>query len=307
MSLSGSRIRRAMPDWSVAVTRYARQHRTIPNLIRPKTFNEKVLHRIVFGRQPWMAMMADKYRVRDYVAGRVGAHVLPVLHHVTTDPDTIPFETLPDRFVVKPTHGSGWVEIVRDRSRLDEARLRQTCRSWLGQSYYAMTRERIYKDITPRIMIEELIDDGTGTAPSDYKLFVFGGRVEFILVTMGRFDVRAHHFLDRDWNPVDVTLAYSSLRRSVPPPPHLAQMIEAAETLADGIDFVRADFYDTEVRLFFGELTTTPGCGMDRFDPASFDTRLGSLWKLDRPAWLPGRRGRTAACADSGASANSGA
>ena len=59
-------------------------------------------------------------------------------------------------------------------------------------------------------------------------------------------------------------------------------MIEAAEALAQGIDFVRADFYDTPDRLFFGELTATPGCGLDRFDPPSFDRTLGALWHRSR-------------------------
>ena len=285
------------PDWAVAITRYSRQHRAFPNLIRPNTFNEKILHRILFDRSPWMAMAVDKYKVRDYVRERVGAGILPTLYHVTTDPETIPFEKLPDRFVVKPTHGSGWVEIVRDKQRLDKADLLRTCRSWLDRSYYEITREWMYKDITPRILVEELIDDGTGSAPNDYKLFVFDGRVRFILVTMGRFDLRAHLLLDRDWKPVDVTLAYSDIRRAVPPPPHLDQMIHAAEALAQGAGaqgtvFVRADFYDTREKLFFGELTPTPGCGLDRFNPTAFDRRLGSLWNLDRrgKTLLPWRR-----------------
>ncbi len=226
-----------------------------------------------------MTMAADKYLVRDYVRERVGAHILPELYWVGTDPDAIPFDILPERFVVKPTHGSGWVEIVLDKGRLDRASLRQTCRRWLGQSYYAMTREWIYRDIAPRILVEELIDDGSGLAPNDYKLFVFAGRVAFVLVTMGRFAVRAHMLMDRDWHPVEVRFVYSSLRRQVAPPPHLAQMIEAAEALGRGLDFVRADFYDTPARLLFGELTATPGCGLDRFDPPSFDRILGALWQ----------------------------
>ena len=278
------RFWRALPDWLFAVARYRRCHRTLPNLIRPQTFNEKVLHRIIFDRQPWMTVVADKYRVRDYVSGRLGADILPKLFHVCTDPESIPFDALPDRFVVKPSHGSGWVEIVHDKSRLDEAALIRTCRSWLAQNYYDITREWIYKDITPRILIEEFIDDGNGGAPNDYKLFVFGGRVEFILVTMGRFDVRAHMLLDRNWSPVNVSFAYSEHRRPVPPPPHLREMIDAAETLAHGMSFIRADFYDTQAKLYFGELTATPGCGLDRFSPASFDHRLGSLWKAEREA-----------------------
>ena len=277
-------LRNAIPDWIVAVMRHGRQHRTIPNLIHPHTFNEKVLHRILFDRRDWMGMVADKYGVRDYVRRQGCGHLLPELYHVTTDPQTIPFGSLPGRFVVKPTHGSGWVQIVQDKGRLDQAKLVQTCNTWLVQNYYEITREWIYKDITARILVEELIDDGNGPAPNDYKLFVFGGRVEFILVTMGRFGVRAHMLLDRDWKPVDVIMAYSRCRRAVPPPPHLGQMIEAAERLSRGTNFIRADFYDTPEKLFFGELTPTPGCGLDRFEPASFDAHLGSLWNLDRAA-----------------------
>ncbi len=279
-----ARLRRSLPDWTIAVFHYARVHRSIPNLVRPKTFNEKVLRRIVLERGSWMTMAADKYRVRDYVRERVGADLLPSLYWVTTEPQTIPFDSLPDRFVVKPTHGSGWVRIVRDKSSLDRAELVRTCTGWLAQSYYEMTREWIYRDITPRILVEECIDDGNGTAPNDYKLFVFGGRVAFILVTMGRFDARAHLLVDRHWNAVDVTFAYSTARRHVPPPPHLVQMIAASEALARGTDFVRVDFYDTERKLFFGELTPTPGCGLDRFDPPSFDRTLGALWRRQRRA-----------------------
>ena len=37
----------------------------------------------------------------------------------TSDPAAIPFADLPQRFVVKPTHGSGWVRVVLDKAALD--------------------------------------------------------------------------------------------------------------------------------------------------------------------------------------------
>jgi hypothetical protein len=57
-------------------------------------------------------------------------------------------------------------------------------------------------------------------------------------------------------------------------------MIRAAEVLCKDIDFVRADFYDTEHKIYFGELTMTPGSGLEVFEPVSFDAYLGGLWKL---------------------------
>ena len=48
-----------------------------PNLSSPNTFNEKVLHRMLFDRRPILTTFADKLAVRDYVkqklAGR--AHI----------------------------------------------------------------------------------------------------------------------------------------------------------------------------------------------------------------------------------------
>ena len=43
----------------------------------------------------------------------------------------------------------------------------------MKRSYYKETLEWAYKHIEPRIIVEEFIDDGSGTAPNDYKLFVF--------------------------------------------------------------------------------------------------------------------------------------
>ena len=64
--------------------------------------------------------------MRSYVEARLGPQILPKLYHLTDQPETIPFDNLPDKFVVKPTHGSGWVEIVTDKAALDRDALIRT-------------------------------------------------------------------------------------------------------------------------------------------------------------------------------------
>jgi hypothetical protein len=110
-------------------------HGQFPRLLRLHTFNEKVSHRMLFDRRAILTQVADKAAVRDYVEARLGRHLLPERYYITTDPDTIPFDRLPDRFVVKRTHGSGWLQIDTDKSTLDRATLIETCRGWLRQSY----------------------------------------------------------------------------------------------------------------------------------------------------------------------------
>src|SRR5271168_2772382 len=140
-----TRVKKLQPDWLIAARRHRKTHGEFPNLIRPKTFNEKILYRLLFDRRSLLAQLADKLAVRDYVEPRLGAQVLPQLYYVSAHPDTIPFNQLPNKFVVKPNHGSGWVRIVTDKMALDQAALRETCAGWLSQNFYEITREWAYK------------------------------------------------------------------------------------------------------------------------------------------------------------------
>src|SRR5690348_2291180 len=112
-------LRKAVPDWMAAVRYYVDSYGRLPNLFWPRSFNEKLLHRMVFDRREVLAEITDKLRLRAYVASRIGPSLLPELYHVTDNPEEIPFERLPDRFVLKPNHGSGWIHVVPDKTKLD--------------------------------------------------------------------------------------------------------------------------------------------------------------------------------------------
>lgn len=285
-----TRLDRVLPDRFIAVRNWRRVHGHFPSLLRPRTFNEKILHRILFDRSAFLTRCADKAAVRGLVAGKLGEAILPRLYCLTADPEAIPFDDLPGRFVVKPTHGSGWVEIVREKETLDRAALVARCKAWLGESYYRRTREWAYRDVPPRILVEEFIDDGRET-PNDYKLFVFGGVVRLIHVDTHRFGEHRRDLYTADWREAGQHIDPSrKIAGPLQRPPHLAEMIAAAQTLGRGIDFVRVDFYDTPDRLYFGELTMTPGCGLNAFLPRELDLRLGRYWTR-RPAADPGPAG----------------
>ena len=271
-----------LPEIAIDTVAYARlyrdSHGVFPNILLPKNFTEKVLCRSLFDRRPILRRFADKYAARGFVEEKVGPEILPRLYHVTQDPETIPFGALPDRFVVKPTHGSGWIRLVPDKAALDIPALIEQCRFWLSQDFYKKCRERVYKGLPRRLLVEEMIDDGREGGPADYKFFVFHGRVEVIQAIFGRHAKFSIYHLDREWRNLNFNFNYEPFAGEPPRPPHLAGMIEVAEILAENIDFVRVDLYDTPEKIFFGELTTTPSAGLDRFNPKSFDGYFGSLW-----------------------------
>jgi hypothetical protein len=294
-----TRIRNLLPDdlvdLYVAMRVHKGQHGRYPNLIRPRTFNEWIARRKALDRRSILTCFADKYAVRSYVAERVGPHLLTELYWVTRDPTDIPFERLPNSFVVKPTHGSGWVNVVRDKSRLDREALMKQCRTWLDSDYYRLRREWPYKNVVPRVIIEEFIDNGTAEPASDCRFYVFGGSVELIQVDAGRFVRHERAFLDRHWNELPIRMRYPPIAGGVPKPWHLVEMLRIAELLGKDMDFVRVDLYDTESRIYFGEITTTPVNGCGQFEPQSMDVQLGKCWEQSAAQLDPGLRQPSAA------------
>jgi hypothetical protein len=271
-------VPRVVRDLIFGIRMHRAAHGKYPRLLRPRTFNEKILRRKVFDRRPILTQFADKYAVRQYVAQRLGPDILPKVYCVTSDPTAIPFADLPRRFVVKPTHGSGWVRVVLDKAALDVQELTRTCNRWLATNYHNVMRERQYRRIPPRIMVEEFIDDGSGTAPVDYKFYTFHGTVHLIQIDGSRFTSHRCALYDRHWRDTGVRVELERFDSPVREPVNLGLMLQTAEKLGADLEFVRVDLYDVGSRIYFGEMTATPGAGLARFEPQAMDEHLGKLW-----------------------------
>src|ERR1700712_3545534 len=85
----------------------------------PKTFREKVRYKMLRDHRPLVVTFADKAAVRDYVAHAVGAFYLPRAYAILAAPAPLHGVDLPERFVVKPTHGSGAAVIVSGSAPAD--------------------------------------------------------------------------------------------------------------------------------------------------------------------------------------------
>lgn len=260
---------------------YLLKFKRIPNLRKPVTYTEKICHRKVFDRNPLYPQLADKYAVREFVRQRAGAQVLKEVYFVGDDPAQIPFDSLPPRFVLKATHGSGadFLTFVEDKHRLGTEGLAREARALLQREFGYLTNEWWYTRIPPRVLIEERLDDARNDIPLDYKFLVFHGSVRLIHVDTGRYRHHTRVYYDRGWNPQ--TLALSGIPSGSPtkPPPNLDEMIAIAECLGGFMDYVRVDLFRQEDnRVIFGELTLSPEAGMGVLLPRHWDWTLGALW-----------------------------
>jgi hypothetical protein len=260
--------------------RYHRTYGRLPKLLAPKSYSEKIQHRKLFDRRPYLTVTSDKLAVRAYAKRVLGQDLTPELLYSTADPSTIPFDSLPRRFVVKATHGSGFNHIVHDRDALDRHALIATCERWLRTDYAARRDEWAYTNVPRQILVEEFLDDGSGFSPPDIKLFVFNQRVRVVQIDTSRFGEHRRKFYDRQWNEIPMYDFIPPCRESIEKPSRLDDIIRYAEALARDTDMLRADFYQVKERVCFGELTHTPGSGLTRLYPSIWDDRWGAWWEM---------------------------
>jgi hypothetical protein len=250
------------------------------NLRRPELYNEKLQWIKLYDRKPLYSRLADKLAVREYVGEKgCGGYLIPQIAACDA-PGEINWDALPDRFVIKCTHGSSSNIICADKSRLDRAKAIAKLEGWMNRSWYWMSREWPYKDIPPRILIEEFIGDEAGNAPYDYKFLCFDGEPAYVIVDADRYTRHTRTLYSPDWVRQDVFNRHPNIPREIPRPKNLDVMLDTARKLSGGIPHVRVDLYETAGRVYFGEMTFFHGYGMEVFRPRSFEQRLGSLIPL---------------------------
>lgn len=143
--------------------------------------------------------------------------------------------------------------------------------------YGAWLDEWLYSEIALGLLVEPFI--GTGLdLPLDYKLFVFGGRVRYVQVHIGRATDHRWIVFDLAWQRVSAATEEADPAR----PKSLGHMIMAAEALGAEFDFVRVDFYEVKERPLFGELTFYPGSGLEPLEPNELNEAMGALWSEAR-------------------------
>ena len=253
-----------------------------PNLKNPVTYNEKLQWLKLYDRKPEYTLMVDKYRVKEWVANKVGGqYVIPTLAAWDSVED-IRIDSLPNQFVLKCNHDSGSVIVCRDKNSFDLDAAKNKLAAAMKQNFYWEFREWPYKNVKRKIFAEEYI----GEDLQDYRIYCFNGEPKLIYSYCNESEQDGSKpepsscdIMDINWNPLP-------FRQKTPPrgniakPKQLDAFLEIARKLSQGIPFVRIDFYECD-KVFVGEMTFFPGCGFSEFHPQEWDVKLGEWLCLD--------------------------
>ena len=256
-----------------------------PNFKHPRSFNEKINWMKLNYYNPTEKNIIDKYEFKNYIKEQLGEGYTIPLIGLYEDVNDIDFDELPDRFVIKTTTNGGaqGVIVVTNKNRLKinktKYKLNNLLQEW-NSCYYTIL-DAGYKDIKPRIIIEEYMPIREGKA-LEYKMFCFHGEVKFCLIECDYFGKNPKRaFYDKDFNEMPFKIG-SMPKVKVKKPETYNEMIRIAEKLSAGFPFVRVDFYDINGRVYVGEMTFTSGGGYSKFTPLEWDFRLGEYLDLKK-------------------------
>lgn len=252
------------------------------DLNNPRTFNEKLQWLKLYDRNPLHTVLADKIRVKQWVAEKIGGQYVTPTLNVWNSADEISAETLPKEFALKTNHDSGTVLICTDSRTFDfESAKKRLNRALRRKSFY-YGREWPYANINPKVFAEEFLDPLlSGGDLVDYKVLCFGGEPKVIEVHRGRFSDHTQNFYNCNWDELSITQKgekSSSVKEEVPL--LLNEMLELTRKLCRSFCHVRVDWYIYGGALRFGEMTFFDGSGFVPFDRFEDDVMLGSLIDL---------------------------
>lgn len=250
----------------------------------PKTFNEKLQWLKLYDRNPKYSKLVDKYSVKEYVANIIGEeYIIPTLG-VWDTPEEIDWNSLPNKFVLKTTHGGGGggVIICKNKSILNKSNAIAKLKSSFNGCIYKSLREWPYKNVSRKVIAESYLEDSVTEELRDYKFFCFNGEVKFLFVATGRqkYEEPYFNFFDADYNALDFQQGHP--RSTVLPskPQCFDEMKIIASKLSKGLTQVRIDLYEVDGKIYFGEITFFHFAGVVPFNPVEWDYKFGEMIKL---------------------------
>lgn len=228
-------------------------------------FNEKLQWLKLNVHKDIMIKMVDKYEVRNIISEKIGNDYLVPLIGVYNNVEEIPWDSLPEKCVIKCNHGSH-CSIIKDEN-FDKNKARKKLNKWMKQNWYWLYREWPYKNVKPKIIIEEFIED-----IKDYKILCFHGEPKLFEIPIfcknseGILKEKYQDFYDIEWNKLNIETNIKNSSMKMDKPIFIEEMLKFSRLISKDFAHARVDWTVSNNKLYFGEVTFYDGGGFSALE-----------------------------------------
>ena len=253
------------------------------NIIKPVTYNEKIQWLKLYWHNEQASLFANKIYLNSMIENKYGSSYINHIYGIYSKFDEIDFNNLPESFVIKTNHGSGYNIIVKNKKEMDIKKIKKTINYWMSVNYFYQNREWVYKNIEKKIFIEEYIETNDEFGLLDYRVFCFNGTPRLITVD---FNINDKSKTKRDiysieWKKLDERITYPNSTYILKKPILLNQMLKISSELTSMFPHARVDFYVLQNSIRIGEVTFFHQSGYGKFFNDSFEVELGNMIEIE--------------------------
>jgi len=278
---------------SYLIKQYYEFYRVYPSLKSPTKYSEILLWQKLYFYDEKATILTDKYLCKEYINKNIDSTVsFPKNYFVFDNAKDMDVKQLPDQCVIKCNHNSGYVfKFERNNNKLTIVNLRdkthqkysfKTMKKILNLllkiNYYYWRQEWNYRDIKPKIIVEEYLNTSN---LQEYKFYMNDGNLTYFHVVSNRQTDERNDFFDNNFNSIPVWSDVSPSDVVPELPSNIKNMISFASKLSKGTPALRVDLYNFENQIYFGEATYFHMGGLPYYvSPANFDEMIGEKFKL---------------------------
>ena len=246
------------------------------NLRNPFYFNEKSLwlKYYIYNHSSLVAKCYDKYLVREYVKECGCEHILNEIYGVWDSIDEVPWEHLPEEYVLKITNGNSYHVFKTEGQKIDIDFCKNTLLIPAKRRFliYRASGDLFALKSPQRVICEKLLRSSKSSyGLDDWKFHCFNGEPKYLRYVYDRVvansaekgsDKTAFMTVDLE----DRTSFYKGAIDDLPLKPSCyEEMLRCARKLSKDFPYVRVDFYLFNDKPVFGELTFTPYGGYGKY------------------------------------------
>ena len=224
------------------------------------SIQDKINYLIIHESPDIKSKIADKIRLHNYSIAKLGKDICVPILKIYNNVNEINLEELPNKFVLKCNHGSGYNILCNNKSNFNLTKAKIQLNDWININFGLKMSEFQYINIKREIFAETYLKDYI----EDYKIYCFHGipkfvRVQKVIETGGG---KINNFYDLNWKLTDMEtgLPYIYRRPDIifEKPKNFKLMLLYSKKLSEDFVFVRVDFYNINGKIYLGEMTFSP-------------------------------------------------
>jgi hypothetical protein len=219
------------------------------------TFEDKLNWLVIHDTNILKGKCSDKILLHNYSKKKLGKDICNKILKIYHSEKEIDLNELPNQFVLKTNHGSGFNIIVEDKKKFNLQKAKKILKKWMKIDYGVKGAEFHYSFINKKIFVEEYI----GKSLKNYKFLCYNGKPKYVYVSIKEGKQKYRNFYDMKWKFIPFHCLSKPHPKYYYPKPNLFELMKKyAIILSKDFKFVRVDLYELQNEIRLGELTFAP-------------------------------------------------